>query len=458
MNNISVAAVDHAISNRPMSGFQIRILLVCAVLLVFDGYDVGAIGYAVPALAEAWGLRPAAFTPAIVLSGVGMLLGSLIAGPLGDWYGRKPVLIGCVTLFGVFSLASALCNDVSTLAITRVLTGLGLGGGIPAAIALTSDFAPARNRPMIVGAMTAGVPIGLVIGGVSASKLIPIYGWQAIFIVGGAIPLLFLPILIWRVSESVQMSLTLGKARQTALDLLKRMAIDPDTLPSATASTVAVRNPVKRLFQDGHAVRTILLWGMFLSNFLATWLVIFWLPTILTASGAAVGDAAFYSALLPAGALIGIGLIGYLASKHQIETVLAAALLIGTAAIFVLWHADLSLAATAFVLIITGIGNMGGQFGMNGLSGSVYPTEIRATGSGWAFGVGRIGNIVGPALGGMVLSLGFAPKAMFLMAAFACSFAALGVLLLARERTLGRLDIAPTRSPDAAPHEAAASS
>ncbi len=428
-----------------MSGLQFRVALLCSFVLVFEGYDIGSIGFAIPALASSWGLSPAAFTLSIVLTGVGMLLGAVIAGPLGDWYGRKPVFVACVITFAMFSLATALLETTHALAAMRFLTGLGLGGGVPTAIALTSDYLPAKNRAILVGVMTGGVPVGLMIGGLVSSKLIPNYGWQAIFIVGGVFPLLILPLIVFLLPESVQILLAKDKSSKEAARILKRMGIEPSSLylPPVlllTVRTAVARNPVARLFQDGNTARTVLLWIMFLCNFLSTWLIIFWLPTILNAAGANAGDAAFYSALLPVGGLVGVVGIAMIASRFGTEKTLAVALLGGAAAIFAMWWGNPSVARTAVLIFLIGAGLMGAQFGMNGLSGSVYPTQIRATGSGWAFGVGRLGNIIGPGLGGLVLGLAFPPKTMFLVAILPVVIAAIAMGLLSRERSAGRLE------------------
>jgi AAHS family 4-hydroxybenzoate transporter-like MFS transporter len=444
MADICVAAIDNAISNGQMGQVQYRVIALCALLLVFDGYDIGTIGYALPALSRAWGLNPSDLTLAIVFSGVGMLVGSMISGPLGDLRGRKPVFIACVAIFGIFSIACAFTESPSSLSIMRFLTGLGLGGGVPTAIALTSDYVPRRNRPIIVGMMTGAVPVGLLLGGLTSSLLIPTYGWQAIFLVGGVLPLALLPLLVGLLPESIQMLLATGAPSRRTLVLLKEMGIDAalaDLTPANVTSPPAAKNPVSRLFREGYATRTLLLWTMFFCNFLATWLVIFWLPTILSATGASDSDAAFYSALLPMGGLAGVAVIALLARRGRIERILALALLLGTAAAFLMWVLRLSPQSAAVIIFLVGAGLQGAQFGMNGLCGSVYPTAIRATGSGWAFGVGRIGNIIGPGLGGIVLGLSFPPKTMFLVAVGAALLASIALFLLGRERATGRLEV-----------------
>lgn len=438
MAKFTVSSVETAIAKGGFGPLQIRVIALCAVLLMFDGYDVGSIGYAVPALAAAWKLPPEAFTLAIVAGGVGMLFGSMISGILSDWYGRKKVLVGCALVFGLFSIGAALATSPAFLALMRFVVGIGLGGCIPAAVALTSDYVPNRNRALVVGLMTGGVPIGLVLGGLASAALIPAFGWQAIFVVGGVLPLALLPVLLWFLPESVQMLLALGKAEARAAKLLKAMnleaAAEAQPIAVAESSRGVERNPVGKLFVDGNARRTVLLWTMFLCNFLSTWLVIFWLPTILNAAGATTGSAALFSAILSLGGLIGMAIIFVTAPRVGVEWMLTAGLLIGGVAVLLLWSSAETTGAIATLILITGAGIMGAQFGMNGLSGAVYTPTIRATGSGWAFGVGRIGNIIGPTLGGLVLGMSFAPRTMFLVAAVPLLIAAAATALLGRER------------------------
>ena len=192
-----MAAAEHGVDR-----LHLRVAWLCGVVLFLEGYDIAAVGYAIPSLADAWQVRPPVFTQALTAGNVGLLLGSLCAGLLGDRLGRKPVLIGCVAVFGVFSLLSALVGSPVQLAGLRFLTGLGLGGGIPLAIALASDFAPPMAQGRLVILMSTGVPIGFTVGGLLASQLVRFLGWPAIFVVGGVLPLAMLPLLTLRLPES----------------------------------------------------------------------------------------------------------------------------------------------------------------------------------------------------------------------------------------------------------------
>src|SRR5262249_38389556 len=188
-------------------------------------YDIAAVGYAIPSLVDVWRVDPSAFTEALAAGNVGLVLGSTGAGLLGDQAGRRPVLICCVTVFGVFSLLSALVDSPMQvaslllparvdcpmpLACLRLLRGLGLGGGLPLAVALVSDLAPPTAQGRLVILMAAGIPIGFTLGGLLASQLVPSFGWPAIFLLGGVLPLAMVPLLALRLPESIALS---GTAR-----------------------------------------------------------------------------------------------------------------------------------------------------------------------------------------------------------------------------------------------------
>ena len=184
------------------SATRFRVACLCAVVLLVEGYDIAAVGYVLPLLVDAWRVPPAAFTSALAAGNIGLFLGSLIAGLLGDRLGRKPVMIVCVSAFGVLSLVSALVQSPTQLAVARFLTGLGLGGGIPLAIALASDFAPAIARGRFVLLASLGIPIGFALAGLLAGRLIGAFGWPALFVAGGAAPLLLSPALLLGLPES----------------------------------------------------------------------------------------------------------------------------------------------------------------------------------------------------------------------------------------------------------------
>jgi AAHS family 4-hydroxybenzoate transporter-like MFS transporter len=349
-----------------------------------------------------WKVHPQAFTPVLTAGNVGLLLGSLFAGLLGDRLGRKPILIGCAVVFGLFSLISAFAASPLYLAALRFPTGLGLGGGIPLAVALTADFAPAETRGRLVILTCLGVGTGFTLGGLLASCLVGLFGWPAIFVTGGLLPLAIVPALWLWLPES----------------------------PVLREETHQ-RHLVSALFQRGLVSTTILLWAINLLSLLGFYFILQWTPAILHSTGIAPARAILGTTMYAAGVIAGPLLIAPIVDRFGMERVLTCGLAFG--ALCVLSIGLFNPRFWLLSIIIFGAGIAGGcQAGINSLSGLAYPPAIRSTGAGWALGAGRIGTITGPLLGGLLLSLGFRPNNMFVVAAIPGFFATLLMAILGR--------------------------
>src|SRR6266446_8828753 len=212
--------VAEFIDRQPVGGFQIRLLLTCAAVLFLDGFDTQAIGYVAPALAKEWGLSKGALGPVFSAGLFGLMIGALVFGPLADRVGRKKIIILSTLAFGLGALVTAFVQDVNTLLAIRFLTGLGLGGAMPNAVAMTSEFNPRRRSATMVMIMFCGFSVGAALGGLLAAALIPQFGWRSVFVVGGAAPLLLVPILARRLPESVRFLALTGRAHERVAELL----------------------------------------------------------------------------------------------------------------------------------------------------------------------------------------------------------------------------------------------
>jgi MFS transporter, AAHS family, 4-hydroxybenzoate transporter len=397
------ATAEHTVAR-----LHLRVAWLCGLVLCLEGYDIAAVGYAVPSLVDAWRVPPSGFTQVLTAGNVGLLLGSLCAGLLGDRMGRKPVLLSCVAAFGTFSLLSALAGAPLELAALRLLTGLGLGGGIPLAIALVSDFSPRMAQGRLVILMSAGIPIGFTLGGLLASQLVVAFGWAGIFVVGGALPLAMLPPLAVRLPESMALS-----------------------------SAPRPRRLVTALFRDGYASTTVLLWAMNLFNLLSNYLILLWTPAILHGAGATPSQAIFATSIYGLGIILGALLAAFVADRFGLERVLTYAVTFGALCVLSIGLFDPSFWGLSAAICGAGVGIGGCQAGLNALSGQIYPPTIRSTGAGWALGLGRVGAIVGPLLGGVLLVLGLRAQDIFVAAAISASAVALLMAILGRLRRDG---------------------
>ena len=430
--------VTEFIDGKKLSGFQIAVFALCALIVLIDGFDTQAIGYVAPAIVRSWRVSRAALTPVFSAGLFGLMLGALAFGPLADRFGRKPVLIFCTLFFGAMSLLTATASSIPSLVAFRFITGLGLGGAMPNAIALTTEYAPHRLRATAVMIMFCGFSLGAALGGLAAASFISHYGWKSVFVVGGVVPCLAFPLLAALVPESIRYLVVQGGGREKVARILAR--IDPGSaLPADATFTVEEHKAkgfvVKQLFAQGRTAFTLLIWVVFFMSLLDLYFLTNWLPTIISEAGIPVGRAALITAMYQVGGTVGTLLLGRLFDRFAPFFMLALTYL--TAAIFVLLIGATGASLAALVLTVFGAGFcvVGGQIGANALTANSYPTAIRSTGVGWALGIGRIGSIIGPIIGGLLLSLRWPTRQIFLVAAIPvviASVAALGIHFLRR--------------------------
>jgi AAHS family 4-hydroxybenzoate transporter-like MFS transporter len=436
MSGAPSSAVEAALESQRIGALQIRVALLCALVQVFDGYDISAIGMTTPVLIHVWGLPPAAFGQAFVMSSVGILVGALLSGPLGDRLGRKPLLIVSTAWIGVFSLASAFAPSLPVMVVLRFLTGIGLGGAMPATVALTSDYAPARSRGTFIMLMFCGNTVGGFLGGQIAARVLPHLGWESIFLFGGVAPLALVPLLALLLPESPRFLLARRASSPSAQRLFARLGI-AEAAASATAGggiDIARGNPVAALFGEGMARRTLLLWLIFFMGLLDLYLLSYWLPAVLHLSGLSPADAAFAASMQTAGGVVSLLALGPLSQRFGAARVLAVSF--GLGALFIAAIGLLALPASVLLLAIfgAGAGTIGSQLAANALCATLYPARMRSTGIGWALGIGRLGAIVGPGLGGALLALGWPPRQIFLCACLGALIACAATLVLGRRR------------------------
>jgi AAHS family 4-hydroxybenzoate transporter-like MFS transporter len=440
-NQSAAHAVDvvEFIDAQPVGGFQLKLLAICAAVLFLDGFDTQAIGYVAPALAKEWHLTKADLGPVFSAGLFGLMIGALLMGPLADRIGRRKIIIFSTLAFGLGTFATAFINDVNSLLAIRFLTGLGLGGAMPNAIAMTSEFNPRRRRATMVMIMFCGFSVGAALGGFLAAWLIPSFGWRSVFIVGGAVPLLLVPILAMRLPESVRFLVLTGREPQRVTELLG--LIGPGA--GVTAATRFVVHepalpgvPVSHLFRSGRTLATLLLWVVFFMSLLDIYFLANWLPTVLNDLGASVSEAAVIGSMLQVGGIVGTFALGSIIDRFSFRA-LALVYFIAVFAVGAIGQLGHSAILVTLAIFVAGFCVVGGQIAANALTAGYYPTAVRATGVGWALGIGRVGSIVGPLVGGVLLSQKWSAAEVFVTAAGAALCAALAALALSRLAGLG---------------------
>jgi MFS transporter, AAHS family, 4-hydroxybenzoate transporter len=426
MAEATLSSAEATLENQRLGPLQIRVAALCTLVQICDGYDINSIGVAVPQLTHAWNLPGPAFTTAFVWSSIGILVGALSSGPIGDRVGRKPLLLASIAIFGVASLLTAYAGSLEMLAVLRFFTGVGIGGAMPGTVALTGDYTPQRWRATVIMATFTGAPIGGFVCGQIAGLLLPSFGWPGIFIVGGIVPLLILVALVLWLPESPRFLAAKGSLSPREAALLQRLDVRPGQ--SAAALDLASGNPITMLFGQGYALQTVLLWVIFFCSLMNLFLFAYWLPQVLHLTGLTPAEAARASSYRDLGAIFAVLYLGLLIDKHGPERALAVHYAAGIVFIGAIALFAMSYALLAVVIFFSGMTIIGSQTGANATAGALYPARMRTSGIGWALGIGRLGGIAAPALGGYLLSIGLPPREIFLSA---CGFALIAAIATA---------------------------
>jgi MFS transporter, AAHS family, 4-hydroxybenzoate transporter len=405
----SVVQVSRLLDERGLSSFQIKLIAWSFFIVLIDGYDIAAIAFAAPNLAKEWALKPGSLGPVFSASLIGILFGSAIFGWIGDRYGRKAALVGSNLVFGVFTLAAAYATNLDQMFWLRMLAGLGIGGVVPNIVAINAESAPRQLRATLAIIAVGSVPLGGAIPGFVTAALVPQYGWPIIFLIGGIVPIIIALVAMMGLPESIKY-MALHESQRGKMETTIR-AIRPDFQVPANAKFVIEDekqypgfNP-GYLFRDGLALITPLLWLLFALNLMGYFFLISWTPTLMTAAKLPPATAALAGAMLQVGGTVGALALCWWLQKHRF---LAVAIMFVIAVPVVSSIGFAGLTSQTILLIATflaGFFVLGIQSGINVIGALVYPTSLRANGSGWELGIGRIGSIVGPIVGGLLIGL-----------------------------------------------------
>jgi len=412
--------VTDVLETSPIGTLQVRVFTLSMLCLIMDGFDVQAMGYAAPALIADWGIKGPALGPVFAAANFGVLLGSLLFSMVADKVGRRPVLVTGTFFFSVLTIATSYSQDVTQLLWLRFISGLGLGCIIPQATALVGEFSPRRSRVTLMMCITVGFTLGAAIGGFVAAWLIPNFGWRSVFLFGGTVPFAIAIAMAWGLPESLQF-LAVRKVKRAELTRWLRQ-LDP-SLPIGDGTAYVANEgskagvPLMHLFRDGRTGFTLLLWVVNFMNITILYSLSNWLPTVVTGMGYPTQTAVLVGTVLQVGGTIGTFGLAWLIARRGFVPVLAVTFAIATVSIALIGQPGISLALLTAIVFIAGWCVVGGQPGLNALSGTYYPTYLRSTGVGAGLGVGRAGGILGPYIGGVLLAQQWSSQQLFWAAA-----------------------------------------
>ena len=410
MADQSVVQVSRLLDERGLSSFHFNLIVWTVLLALIDGYDIGAIAFAAPHLVREWGITRPALGPVFSASLIGILFGSAIFGWIGDKYGRKTALIGANLLFGVFTLAAAYATNLDQMFWLRLLAGLGIGGVIPNIVAINAKSAPRRQRATLALIAVGFVPLGGAIPGFVAASLVPAHGWQILFTIGGIAPIvLAIAGIIW-LPESIKY-MALHESHRGKMEKLIA-SIQPGYQVPANARFVIEDekqqypgfNPA-HLFKEGLGLITPLLWLLFALNLMGYFFLLSWTPTLIATLKLPPATGALAGAMIQVGGTVGSLLLAWWFQRHRFAAI-TIVFVVAVPAVAAIGYAGLtSQTALLVAAFIAGFCVLGIQTGINVAGALIYPTSLRANGSGWELGIGRVGSIVGPLLGALFVGL-----------------------------------------------------
>ncbi|WP_298362612.1 MFS transporter [uncultured Bradyrhizobium sp.] len=420
-----------AIDDMPLSSYQLTIIVVCSLVAMIDGFDTQAIAFVAPDIAKEWQVPISSFGPVFGAGLFGALIGALIAGSVSDRIGRKPGILLSLFTFGLTSLLMSRANSLGELTIFRFIAGLGLGGAMPSIIALTTEYTPRRKRTTFVAAMFCGFPFGASLGAAASAWALPNYGWKSVFLAGGVLPLLLLPIVGVVIPESLHFLVRNGKAAKLN-QITRRLGISDykQTNDDSPSSEIQPSRSLAEIFRGGRLVGTTLLWLTFFLSLLLSYFLVNWIPSVTRQAGLITEGAVGAVAVLNIGGIIGCFVLSWCIDKFNANYTICVGYLLGALAIVTIGLTASSLAAVLISVFVAGFFSLGAQLCVVAVAAVYYPQHIRATGVAWTMGIGRIGAVVGPVLGGLLIAEGFGPAGLFAVAGLASLLAGVAVGLM----------------------------
>ena len=397
-----------------MTKVQYFSIAICFLMNVLDGMDVLVVSYCAPMIAEDLNLGPKTLGFVFSAGLIGMAIGAIFLAPLADRFGRKKLILASALIMGLSVLLTAFSETILELIIMRLISGLGIGCMLATTATLTSDNVLNNSKDFWVSLVISGYPVGAVVSGYVAAAIIPSYGWESMFLLAGLTTLITIPLIFFFVSESPQFYLKKqpGGALEKVNRILIKMNFKPlDSLPDVELITTN-NSLVSRLFSNKYKISTLQLWTALFFAFGCLYFLISWIPKLATDAGLSIELAIYAGTIFNVGAFFGIILQGYFSSKIGLKKTISIFLFLT----FLLMASFKLFVGTDILLLIyflLGFSLQGGFVGLYAVAARLYPTEFKTTGVGWAIGMGRVGGILAPLIGGFLISIGLSLSANF---------------------------------------------
>ncbi|TWE07212.1 AAHS family benzoate transporter-like MFS transporter [Pseudomonas sp. AG1028] len=439
--------VNDVIDNARFNSFHWLVMCLCALLLIFDGYDLFIYGVVLPAIMQEWGLTPLQAGALGSYALFGMMFGALLFGSLADKIGRKKGIALCFALFSTATIVNGFATSPTEFGICRFIAGLGCGGLMPNAVALMNEYAPKKLRSTLVAVMFSGYSLGGMLSAGVGIFMLPRFGWESMFF-AAALPLLLLPVIFHYLPESIGFLVRRGE-HDKARALLQRL--DPGQSLGADVQLVINERKgsgvsVLELFRNGLAVRTLSIWVAFFCCLLMVYALSSWLPKLMANAGYSLGSSLSFLLALNFGGMAGAILGGWLGDRFNLTKVKVGFFIAAAVSISLLGFKSPTL-VLYLLIFIAGATTIGTQILLYAGTAQLYGLSIRSTGLGWASGIGRNGAIVGPLLGGALMGIELPLQLNFMAFAIPGAIAALAMLVFAlNSASVARLDLQSSKA------------
>ena len=407
--------IKELIDGQALSKLQYTTFFVCFVMNILDGMDVMVISYCASAIATSWQVGPEELGIVFSSGLAGMMIGAMFLAPFADQIGRKRMILISAFLMGASVLMTAWSQTVTQLMFLRFLSGIGIGSMLASTASLTAEYAPDRKKDFWVSFVLSGYPFGAVLTGIVSANLVPVYGWPLMFKLAGLASFICLPLIYFLLAESVYYYLKKQPkwALQRVNKILGRMGhATLDRLPEPELKSSGI--PVNKLLSKEYSMPTLQLWTALFMAFGCLYFLISWIPKLTEATGLSMSLAIYAGTVFNLGAFFGIITQGYISSRMGLKKTVALFLGI-TGLLMATFNMFIGSNALLFVIGLLGFTLQGGFVGLYVVAARIYPTEFRTTGLGWAIGVGRLGGVIGPALGGILIGIGLTMAENFMI-------------------------------------------
>jgi MFS transporter, AAHS family, 4-hydroxybenzoate transporter len=414
---------------------QAGVILACWFINMLDGFDVLAIAYTAPTISEQWQISPDRLGVVLSAGLVGMAAGALFIAPLADRFGRRKVILWCLAIIGISMVGTGLANSVTVLTLARVVTGLGVGGLLASLNTLVAEYSPDHRRNFAISFLQSGYPIGALLGGFLAAPLIPAFGWEVVFYIGGAATLVMVAVVLLFLPESLHYLIEErpANALRQVNSILTRLKQNTITeLPDAEPRSL--EPGITRIFSPALRARTALLWSSFFMSMLTLYFLLLWTPQIIVNAGLPQGEGIIVGATLNGGGLVGMLLLGHFSERFGLHRLIVSYFFLAAISMVAFALIDASVMVLLVLAFILGFFTVGGMIGLYSVGANLYPTSLRNTGIGWGIGIGRLGAILGPNIAGVLMTIGWEKSDYFLILALPLVFAMVSTYALDRSQ------------------------